>query len=229
MPPRWVSRDELLLTVDGRFRVFRVSPAVRSGAAGAGEESDRKGVAYEEIPFSATLPVNRPRYRVKRYDFDSGEVRPVRGLHLPALSPDGRKVAFAALNSLWVADVSGGRAPRRVVRAAPTRYLLAPTWTPDGRALVYADDRDGLLAARRRDLASGEETVLASGGGVHPALSPDGKRLACVDMSGNLVLRDLDAGTERVLATPMGAAWTARLGRAGRPTGALWPCAIATG
>lgn len=213
VPPRWVSRDELLLTVDGRFRVCRVSPAVRSGAAGSGAESDRKGVAYEEIPFSATLPLDRPRYRVKRYDFDGGGVRPVRGLHLPALSPDGRKVAFAALNSLWVADVSGGRAPRRVVRAAPTRYLLAPTWTSDGRALVYADDRDGLLAARRRDLASGEETVLASGGRVHPALSPDGKRLVSVDMSGNLVLRDLDAGTERVLAAPMGAG-----GLPGRPS-----------
>ncbi|MFJ1997205.1 amidohydrolase family protein [Streptomyces asiaticus] len=227
VPPRWVSRDELLLTVDGRFRVFRVPSATRSGAGGggdaagegtaragrAGEDADRKALAYEEIPFSATLPVDRPRYRVKRYDFDGGGVRPVRGLHLPALSPDGRKVAFAALNSLWVADVSGGRAPRRVVRAAPTRYLLAPTWTPDGRALVYADDRDGLLAVRRRDLASGEETVLASGGRVHPALSPDGKRLVSVDMSGNLVLRDLDAGTERVLAAPMGAG-----GLPGRPS-----------
>ncbi|GAA1116583.1 amidohydrolase family protein [Streptomyces javensis] len=225
VPPRWVSRDELLLTVDGRFRVFRLPSATRSGAGGdaagegasraggAGADADRKALAYEEIPFSGTLPVDRPRYRVKRYDFDGGGVRPVRGLHLPALSPDGRKVAFAALNSLWVADVSGGRAPRRVVRAAPTRYLLAPTWTPDGRALVYADDRDGLLAVRRRDLASGKETVLASGGRVHPALSPDGKRLVSVDMSGNLVLRDLDAGTERVLAAPMGAG-----GLPGRPS-----------
>ncbi|MFD8334701.1 amidohydrolase family protein [Streptomyces solisilvae] len=244
VPPRWVSREELLLTVDGRFRVFQVPAAARSGSAvragkdaddkdaahkdtagkdAAGknvvgkdvssEGADRKGLAYEEIPFSATLPVDRPRYRVKRYDFDGGGARPVRGLHMPALSPDGRKVAFAALNSLWVADASGGRAPRRVVRAAPTRYLLAPTWTPDGRALVYADDRDGLLAVRRRDLASGEETVLASGGRVHPALSPDGKRLVSVDMSGNLVLRDLDAGTERVLAAPMGAG-----GLPGRPS-----------
>ncbi|WNE95577.1 amidohydrolase family protein [Streptomyces luomodiensis] len=243
VPPRWVSREELLLTVDGRFRVFRVfrgdsvmrvDSVIRAGAErSAGERSAReeptgerpngeqsvagspvrKGLAYEEIPFSASLPVDRPRYRVKRYDFDGGGVRPVRGLHLPALSPDGRKVAFAALNSLWVADVAGGRAPRRAVRAAPTRYLLAPTWTPDGRALVYADDRDGLLAVRRRDLASGEETLLASGGRVHPALAPDGKRLASVDMSGNLVLRDLDAGTERVLAAPMGAG-----GLPGRPS-----------
>ncbi|MGO4757643.1 amidohydrolase, partial [Streptomyces sp. 2MCAF27] len=153
-------------------------------------------------------------YRVKRYDFDSGGgARPVRGVHLPALSPDGRKVAFAALNSLWVAETAGGRAPRRIVRASPTRYLLGPTWTPDGRALIYADDRDGLLAVHRRDLASGEETELASGGRVHPALSPAGDRLACIDMSGNLVLRDLAAGTERTLAAPLGGG-----GLPGRPS-----------
>ena len=197
VPPRWVSREELLLTVNGRFRLVR-------------PDAPAKG---EEIPFAATLPIDRPRYPVKRYDFEGGGARPVRGLHLPALSPDGRKVAFAALNSLWIADVSGGRAPRRVVRADATRYLLAPTWTRDGGALVYADDRDGLLAVRRRDLASGEEKVLASGGRVHPALSPDGKRLASIDMSGNLVVRDLGAGTEKVLAAPMGAG-----GLPGRPT-----------
>ncbi|XUZ90113.1 amidohydrolase family protein [Streptomyces sp. HD1123-B1] len=201
VPPRWTAEGDLLLTVDGRFEL------VRPG----GPEGDRS--TSREIPFRATLPVERPRYRVKDYDFDGGGARPVRGIHLPALSPDGRRVAFAALNSLWVADITGGRAPKRVVRAAPTRYLLAPTWTSDGRALVFADDRDGLLAVRRRDLGSGEETVLASGGRVHPALSPDGKRLACVDMSGNLVLRDLEAATERVLAAPLGAG-----GLPGRPS-----------
>ena len=197
VPPRWVSREELLLTVGGHFRLVR-------------PDAPAKG---EEIPFAATLPVDRPRYAVKRYDFEGGGARPVRGLHLPALSPDGRKVAFAALNSLWIANVSGGRAPRRVVRADATRYLLAPSWTRDGRALVYADDRDGLLAVRRRDLASGKETVLASGGRVHPALSPDGERLASIDMSGNLVVRNLAAGTEKVLAAPLGAG-----GLPGRPS-----------
>lgn len=87
----------------------------------------------------------------------------------------------------------------RAVRAAPTRCLQAPTWTPDGRALVYADDRDGLLAVRGRDLATGEKTEPASGGEVHPALSLAGDRFASVDMSGNLAVRDPAAGTERTL------------------------------
>ncbi len=196
-PPRWSDGERLLLAVDGHFRVLDPDDP----AAG------------EEIPFTATMPVDRPRYRGKAYDFDAGGTRPVRALHLPALSPDGRSVVFAALNALWLVGTEGGRRPRKVLQVPPTRYVLAPTWTRDGTALLYADDRDGLFAVRRRDLASGEETVLASGGRVFPALSPDGTRLACLDMSGNLVVRDLPDGTERVLAAPLGAG-----GLPGRPS-----------
>nr|WP_107911632.1 amidohydrolase family protein [Streptomyces chartreusis] len=196
-PPRWTDGERLLLTVDGHFRL------VDPDAPGDGEE----------IPFTATLPVDRPRYRGKTYDFEATGTRPVRALHLPALSPDGRSVAFAALNALWTTGTTGGRKPRRVLQVPRTRYVLAPVWTPDGTGLVYADDRDGLFAVRRRDLGSGEETVLAGGGRVFPALSPDGTRLACLDMSGNLVVRDLPDGTERVLAAPLGAG-----GLPGRPS-----------
>ncbi|MGK5632625.1 amidohydrolase family protein [Streptomyces sp. URMC 123] len=187
VPPRWTGDGELLLTVDGQFRLVRPQAPAEGGS----------------IPFTASLPLDRPRYRVKRYDLDGDRARPVRGVHLPALSPDGRRVAFAALNALWLADVSGGRPPRRLLAVPPTRYVLGPVWARDGRSLLYADDRDGLLAVRRHDLASGAETVLADGGRVFPALSPDGTRLACLDLTGALVVRDLAAGTERVLAAPM--------------------------
>ncbi|GGU50690.1 amidohydrolase [Streptomyces albospinus] len=197
VPPRWVSREELLLTVGGQFRIVR--PAAPEHA--------------ERIPFAARLPLHRPEYRVKDYGFERTAAGPVRGVHLPALSPDGRTVAFAALNSLWLAPTSGGGAPRRITAADATRYVLAPSWSRDGRSLVYADDRDGLFAVRRRELESGTETVLATGGRVQPALSPDGGRLAALDMSGNLVVRTLADGTEKVLAAPMGAG-----GLPGRPS-----------
>lgn len=196
-PPRWADGGRLLLTVDGHFRL------VDPDAPATGEE----------IPFAAALPVHRPRYRGKVYDFDGAGTRPVRALHLPALSPDGRSVAFAALNALWIGGTTGGRAPRKVLQVPATRYVLAPTWTPDGTALLYADDRDGLFAVRRRDLDSGEETVLAEGGRVFPALSPDGRRLACLDMSGSLVVRDLPDGSEQILAAPLGTG-----GLPGRPS-----------
>ncbi|WP_414507339.1 amidohydrolase family protein [Streptomyces sp. NEAU-L66] len=197
VPPRWVSRDELLLTVGGQFRIVPADAPSRA----------------EHLPFSARLPLDRPRYRVKDYGFERTAAAPVRGVHLPALSPDGRRVAFAALNSLWIAPTSGGGTPRRIVRADATRYVLAPSWSRDGRSLLYTDDRDGLFAVRRHDLASGAETVLATGGRVHPALSPDGGRLAALDMTGNLVVRTLSDGSEKVLAAPLGAG-----GLPGRPS-----------
>ncbi|MFS8201563.1 amidohydrolase family protein [Streptomyces sp. CWNU-52B] len=197
VPPRWTAAGELLLTVDGDFTLVRPEEPART----------------DVIPFEGVLPVERPRYDVKEYDLGQGRARPVRGIHLPALSPDGRHIAFAALNSLWLADSSGGAAPKRLRRSAATEYLLGPSWSRDGRALLYADDRDGLLGVYRRDLATGEERALATGGRVHPALSPDGSRLACLDLTGRLVVRDLGSGTERVLVSPLGAG-----GLPGRPS-----------
>ncbi|MER6157029.1 amidohydrolase family protein [Streptomyces sp. NPDC001868] len=197
VPPRWTAAGELLVTLDGRFTLVRPEEPARP----------------EAIPFEAALPVDRPRYRIKEYDLGEARVRPVRGIHLPALSPDGRSIAFAALNSLWLAGTSGGRRPKRLRKSPPTRTLLAPSWAHDGRSLVYADDRDGLLGVYRHDLATGEETALATGGRVMPALSPDGKRLACLDMAGRLVVRDLASGEERVLVAPLGGG-----GLPGRPS-----------
>ncbi|ANW22191.1 amidohydrolase family protein [Streptomyces clavuligerus] len=195
-PPRWIGDEQLLITLGGQFQIIR-------------PHRERTGTL---VPLDATLRVRRPAYTVKTYALEAERPRPVRGVHLPQLSPDGRTVAFAALNSLWTVRASGG-APRRIVRSSPTAYIQGPVWTPDGRALIYTDDRDGLNAVRRRDLADGTETVLAAGGRVQGVPSPDGTRLACLDMAGNLVVRDLAAGTERTLVAALGAG-----GLPGRPS-----------
>ncbi|MEU3305090.1 amidohydrolase family protein [Streptomyces sp. NPDC006678] len=189
VPPRWVDEERLLLTVAGRFRIIRPH---REGAA-------------ETVEFAGELPLRRPRYRVKSYDFEPDRPRPVRGIHLPALSPDGRTAAFVSLNSLWTVPTSGRGRPRKVWSAAPDTYLQSPAWTPDGTALLYVDDRDGgLNSVRRHDLDGGADTLLAAGGRAHPALSPDGTRLASLDLAGRLVVRDLATGQDTALAAPLG-------------------------
>ncbi|MFJ4776780.1 amidohydrolase family protein [Streptomyces sp. NPDC088762] len=186
-PPRWIDDDRLLITLDGRFRVIR---------------PHRDPIGYE-IPLDATLEVPRPRHRIKAYALEAERSRPVLGLHLPSLSPDGRTVAFAALGALWTVPVTGG-APRKVLQAPDTAYVQGPVWTPDGRALVYTDDRDGLNTVRRRELDGGAESVLSPSGRVYGSLSPDGTRLAALDLAGRLLVRDLTTGTETPLADALG-------------------------
>ncbi|GEB51838.1 amidohydrolase [Streptomyces cacaoi] len=202
-PPRWADRGTLLLTVDGTFRLLR--PA--------------RPESPQRIGFEAELPVERPRYRGKDHGFEAPGSHAVRGIQQPVLSPDGRRMAFVALDALWLARTDGSGRPRRLVRVPKTRYVWAPAFAPDGASVLWCDDRDGLATVRSMRLpdadadgtgtgdaggAAGEEKVLAEGGRVFPALSPDGSRLACLDLAGNLLVRDLADGSERTLAAPLG-------------------------
>ncbi|MFD7630079.1 amidohydrolase family protein [Streptomyces sp. NPDC059851] len=195
-PPRWIGDDDLLVTLDGRFRVIR-------------PHRDHIG---REIPLDAVLEVHRPRPRLKDYVLDAERRQPVRGIHQPCLSPDGRTVAFAALNSLWTVPTGGG-APRRILRPPATAYVQGPVWTADGTGLVYTDDRSGLNAVRRLDPATGRDTVLAAGGRVYGVPSPDGTRLAALDLAGRLLVRDLATGTDTPLVAALGGG-----GLPGRPS-----------
>ena len=66
----------------------------------------------------------------------------VRSIRWPTLSPDGSKLAFAAVHKLWVQDVASGR----VSAIAPMDELQAmPAWSHDGATLAFVtwSDFDG--------------------------------------------------------------------------------------
>ncbi|MDN3258653.1 amidohydrolase family protein [Streptomyces sp. CSDS2] len=184
-PPCWLGDDRLLYVADGRLRLRTL------GAPGS----------VRDIPFTARMPVPRSRRRPRTLSL--GAAGPVRGIHLPALAPDGGSVAFVALNALWVLPVGG--TPRKVLQAAAVHHVQMPAWAPDGRSLLYCTDRDGLTAVRRLHLDSGHDEPVTGPGRLYPAASPDGTRLACQDTRGNVLLRDLATGAERVLARPLAA------------------------
>ncbi|MFD5611261.1 amidohydrolase family protein [Kitasatospora sp. NPDC127060] len=205
LPPCWTPDGGIVYFADGR--ITDRSPALDSA---------------REVPFRARLEVPRTEYRRKVRDLDSTAEREVRGIHLPALSPDGRSVAFCSLNALWLLPIGGQ--PRKLRQADPAHYVQMPSWSRDGRSILYVHDgneggnegangggngdldgdRDGLGAVHRLTLDDGTDTVLARGGRFNPALSPDGTTLACQDVLGNLLLVDPATGAEHRLATPLG-------------------------
>jgi Tol biopolymer transport system component len=85
------------------------------------------------IPFSATVDqmVNPTLHFDHRIE-DGGMVQ-ARFLRGPKLSPDGKRIAFAAMNKIWVADVNGGKP----VRLTDSNYSeFHPTWSPDGERIA---------------------------------------------------------------------------------------------
>jgi Tol biopolymer transport system component len=184
--PQWLSNDQLLYTADGKIRTTVVSTGATS-----------------EISFEVSFTLNRPPYRHKRFNFDSREPRQALGIVGPALSPDGRRVAFGALNQIWVMEV-GGR-PRPITSGL--YYKTDPAWSPDGTRIVYASDKSGkTMDLYVIDLRTGVErrvTALDSSAEVSPAWSPDGRSLAFQDQTGATFTVEIDTGVVKQVILPL--------------------------
>jgi Tol biopolymer transport system component len=54
------------------------------------------------------------------------------------LSPDGRRLAFIAANSIWITDIASGESTRITAeRPEPEAPVLGVLWSNDGRTLVF--------------------------------------------------------------------------------------------
>ncbi|MBM4192848.1 MAG: amidohydrolase family protein [Gemmatimonadetes bacterium] len=91
------------------------------------------------IPF--TVDVEQSLGALVKGSHRIGDSVTVREIREPALSPDGRRVAFTALGKVYVMDLAG-RAPQRLTNAT---HLVesSPAWSPDGQSIVYATWSDG--------------------------------------------------------------------------------------
>jgi mono/diheme cytochrome c family protein len=121
----------------------------------------------------------------------------------PTISPDGKQVAFVALiqppatatlpvptSVLYVMNLDGSGL--REVWKPKEGLLGMPAWAPDGQALYVAANGvksvgDGATGARllqvvRLDLATGATRALLNDA-LDPAISPDGKQLAFLQLS----------------------------------------------
>lgn len=140
------------------------------------------GGGFRNVPFAAQVTLHRAPYERRPRELSAPGPFPVRGVVSPAVSPDGRQVAFSALGDLWLHALGGGAR-----RLTDDPWIETdPAWSPDGRRLALVSDRGGAL-----DLWVWDATAAASGGDPFeqvtegagarvPAWSPDGNRIAFV-------------------------------------------------
>jgi Tol biopolymer transport system component len=101
----------------------------------------------------------------------------------PVISPDGKKIAFAAVGDIYVMPIGGK--PENITH---DKYLdTDPAWSPDGNELVYSSDRAGnLLQLWIHDFQTGQDRQLTklTSQPMGATWSPDGKQIAFFDVDG---------------------------------------------
>ena len=89
-------------------------------------------------------------------------------MRFPAISPDGKTVAFSYKGDIWTVPANGGQARQITTNPAYDAY---PVWSPDSRQIAFASSREGSIdiyvvgrdggAPRRVTTDSGDEYPMA--------------------------------------------------------------------
>lgn len=134
--------------------------------------------AVSEIPFH--VRTTRTSIAPARFNVDVApdEVR-ARMIRFASVAPDGKRAVFEAFGRLWLRDVASGEA-RRLTRDDSGAFELFPSWSRDGRQIVFV---------RWTDATLGEIHVVGAGGGgsrkvtrspghyIAPRYSPDARSI----------------------------------------------------
>ena len=147
------------------------------------------------------------RMRATPEEFALGRSTPVTtesGLEIvPAISPDGRFVAYAAGNSatmrVFVRPVEGGRAIP--LSDDSTGFQYKPRWSPDGRQLLFLDASFGVRLAPAFGATGTTRVVVPTRGLGYGSAdwSPSGTEIAVVH-SDTLSIAVVEGGASRVVA-----------------------------
>ncbi len=138
----------------------------------------------------------------------------------PAISPDGRTVAFSYQGDIWTVPVDGGRAVRLTLHEA---YEARPRFSPDGARIAFTSDRWGNddLYVMDADGSAPTRLTFHSSGDVLGGWTADGRLLFETDRTWVQVEREseiyrvsADGGTPDRLLDAVG--YTPRLSPDGR-------------
>jgi imidazolonepropionase-like amidohydrolase/Tol biopolymer transport system component len=136
------------------------------------------------------------------------------------VSPDGRQVVFETLGRLWIRDAAGSAPPRRLT-AADGDFQLWPSWSRDGRSIVFVSWNDQQLGEIRTVAADGSAMRPVSdhrGHYARPRFSPDGATIVFEGGGGGFLTSDRFAQERGIFRVPAaGGAATRILASGGNP------------
>jgi len=128
-----------------------------------------------------------------------------------AVSPDGKEVAFIARGEVFVSSVDGNFTKR--ITSTPEQEKFV-TFSPDGKSIVYASERNGRWQIYKTSKVRAEEPYFFASTLIkeellidnenessQPQFSPDGKELAYIENRTNLKVLNLETKQARTLLT----------------------------
>jgi Tol biopolymer transport system component/DNA-binding winged helix-turn-helix (wHTH) protein len=184
---------------EARVELFRYDPDAKRfdpylGGLSAGPvdfSPDGKSIAY----------VSYPDMTLWRSRLDSSEkvqltTSPVRA-YGPRWSPNGSRIAFLDVQSgrpwtIHVINAEGGDSPMPVRALTGDGSQSDPTWTPDGKSIVFARSAEAGKGARAifcLNLENGNLEQIPDSDQVYsPRLSPDGRFISALKADGNSLM-----------------------------------------
>ena len=131
------------------------------------------------IPFNVSVDLEiGPRVH-SNYRVDDSDTVKARLIRYPALSPDGKRVAFTAFNKLYVMDLQG-KEPKRITSSTEGEFM--PTWSPDSKSIAYVTwtRQGGYIYSVPSDGGSPRRLTNSAAFYSYPAYSPDGQKVVYI-------------------------------------------------
>ncbi|GMV07909.1 MAG: hypothetical protein AMXMBFR53_41840 [Gemmatimonadota bacterium] len=139
------------------------------------------GSAPVAVPFTVDEEVEAGPEVAFKYPVEDTPQFTVREIRDAVPSPDGRKLAFTALDELYVMDYPEGT-PRRLA-AGEGVVQAQPAWSPDGQWVAYATwaaDGGRLFKARADGRGDAVRLTPVAAHYQQPAWTPDGQRVVAL-------------------------------------------------
>jgi len=137
------------------------------------------GSAPSNIPFTVNAEVAVGPAVMFEYPIEDTPTFTARQIRDAVPSPDGSRVAFSAMDRLYVMDLPNGT-PARLTRQEVGEFQ--PAWSADGRSIAFVtwDDAEGHIMSVSSGGGNPRQLTTVSGYYREPAWTPDASRIVAI-------------------------------------------------